>query len=645
MRSLVAELAVVAVALTLGAGSAQAATFTVDTTDDAGAGTLRQAIDDANAAPGADTIAITATGTIALTSPLPFLDGQLDIQGPGESRLAVDGGAIATVFSLCSCAHVTISDLTATNGMTPDSGGAVSVSGTLTLNRVTVSDSVADLDGGGIEVLPGAKLVANESTISGNRANVSLSGAGGGGINVESSATLTLRDSTVDGNKSSTDYGGVRVQGSASVERSTFTGNMALDGVAGGIGSTSIFEGGAGSLKLENSTLSGNSATLNGGGVGGYGSVDVTSSTIVANDAPVGANLVSFAFGSMTIQNSILAYPVNGTSCSPLGGTITSLGYNIDDDLSAPCGFAETTDQNGVDPKLGGLVNNGGPTLTRAPSATSPALNKGTAAGLTANMDGRVSDQRGVIRPAGAQADVGAVELASPTAVTGAASDVARDSAKVGGSATNPGVFSAQAYVQYGPASNPTQFQTDFKVIPAGTTAAPLAFDLPGLDPSTVYHYRLVVNNAEGSSTGEDKTFTTAAPPPPPPGPGPGPGPAPQPEPGVPTTIVISHRRVPLSQGKLLVALLCSAAPGTHCTGTLVLEPTDNASRVSSARRRALPRVKFDVPAGAIGSVRVSLPAQTKKQLGSKRKVVVKATATLTGGASTSRLLTVIRKF
>ena len=69
-------IAVLVVALSA-AVSAEAATFTVTTNADSGAGSLRQAITDANANPGADTINFNIPGagvhTIVLTTWLPNL--------------------------------------------------------------------------------------------------------------------------------------------------------------------------------------------------------------------------------------------------------------------------------------------------------------------------------------------------------------------------------------------------------------------------------------------------------------------------------------------------------------------------------------------------------------------------------------------
>jgi hypothetical protein len=288
---------------------------------------------------------------------------------------------------------------------------------------------------------------------------------------------------------------------------------------------------------------------------------------------------------------------------------------------------------------LGGLVDNGGPTLTRAPAPDSIAVNKGTAEGISAGSGGEVTDQRGVIRPVTTQADVGAVELAPPTAITGAASNVSSGGATVAGTATNPHVEDGQAFFQYGPEGNPTQSQTSPVTVSPGANNAPVSADLTNLQPSTTYHYRLVVNNAEGSSTGEDRMFTTSAAPVPPTPPTP-----PTPPVTNPASVLISHRRLPLVKGKIKVVLVCLGARGKRCKGRLVLTATDRKTRFRSARRSANPSASFNFKAGAKLTLQMSLPDKTRDQLKNNRHAIVRATATLTsGGPTTSRLLTINR--
>ncbi len=418
--------------------------------------------------------------------------------------------------------------ITGGTAVSPSAGGGIRSSGTVALDGVNVINNTAATDGGGIEVASGT-LTANHITVSGNKAIVATNGTGGG-IDVPTGGTLNLFDSTVSGNMSADNAGGLRVEGVATAERDTFSGNTAIGGYAGGIGVTSggeEFFTTTGTLTLKNSTVSGNTATMNGGGLGGFGNVTVVSTTIASNTAPTGANVVAELGGTTTLQNTIVADPMiapitalasgGAQNCASNGGTLTSKGFNLEDDAgdsttSTPpsCNFTQSTDKSGVDPKLGPLADNGGPTMTRALGAGSPAIDQGTVDGLAPSP---LTDQRGVSRPIGPKADIGAFELALPTAVTGAASNITPSGATVAGTATNPDVTGGQAFFQYWPASAPTSSQTASQPVAAGANAAAVTAQLTGLTPSTVYHYRLIVTNADGTSTGEDQTFTTPAPP------------------------------------------------------------------------------------------------------------------------------------
>jgi hypothetical protein len=92
------RLAVPAVAVLVAAGvaaPAHAAQWSVSTTADSGPGSLRQAVLDANAAPGPDAIAISVTGTVSLASALAGLSDDVTIAGPGADRVAIARGAAA----------------------------------------------------------------------------------------------------------------------------------------------------------------------------------------------------------------------------------------------------------------------------------------------------------------------------------------------------------------------------------------------------------------------------------------------------------------------------------------------------------------------------------------------------------------------
>ena len=110
----------------------------------------------------------------------------------------------------------------------------------------------------------------------------------------------------------------------------------------------------------------------------------------------------------VTVQNSIIAD--NSTySCqvegSPAVAVLTSLGNNVFTDGS--CG-AIGSDQVVVNTGLALLADNGGPTLTHALLAGSPALDAADGVSCPA------TDQRGVVRPQGDGCDIGAFELQAP---------------------------------------------------------------------------------------------------------------------------------------------------------------------------------------------------------------------------------------
>ncbi len=240
-------------------------------------------------------------------------------------------------------------------------------------------------------------LTLNRSVV---RANTNDTGAGG--IDTTASSTTVLNDSTVSGNHTTSDGGGLRHGGSTlTLNNSTVSGNTADVG-GGGISNTI-----AGSLIISNSTLT---ANVGGGGGGG-----------VYNTAPAVA----------TMSNSILAGNTGGLSFGGpdcLGGPITSVGYNLVGIVS--CVFmAAPTDLTGssafpLDAKVGPLADNGGPTPTHALLPGSPAIDSGS------NAICPPSDQRGRFRPVDGDGngtvvcDRGAVEQGATALVSLSINDV-----------------------------------------------------------------------------------------------------------------------------------------------------------------------------------------------------------------------------
>ncbi len=102
---------------------------------------------------------------------------------------------------------------------------------------------------------------------------------------------------------------------------------------------------------------------------------------------------------------------------------------------------------------------------------------------------------------------VGAWAVSLPTASTGAAKQVGYASAALDGS-VDPKGSDTSYYFQYGP-TKAYGGQTAIADAGAGTHAVPVSLSVAGLQPLTVYHYRLVAVNAQGAANGADRTLLT----------------------------------------------------------------------------------------------------------------------------------------
>jgi hypothetical protein len=279
----------------------------------------------------------------------------------------------------------TLSANTATN-----SGGGIYNSGTLTVSDSTLSGNAANGNGGGIYNYFSGTLAVSDSIMSGNSAR----GAGGGIYNFV--GTLTVSDSTLSGNAANGTYGvggGIYNGGTLTVTGSTLAGN------------TSTYYGGGihnnGTLTVSDSTLSGNSAAADGGGIWNYGThpVTLTNVTLTANRANTrggtyhGGGLMVYS-GLPVLHNTLIAGNFNdatGTTRDDVYGALNSGGdYNLIGDGTGMTGLSNGVNGNlvgsagaPIDPLLGPLQDNGGPTLTHALLPDSPAIDAGNNAYAT----------------------------------------------------------------------------------------------------------------------------------------------------------------------------------------------------------------------------------------------------------------------
>ena len=345
------------------------AIFTVTNTNDSGAGSLRAAL---AAAGDGDLINFSALfntpQTINLLTVLSNITKSVTIQGPGANLLNVRRDYNAASFTIFNIASGV------TNG--------VAISGMTISNGRDVGGAGQDGFGGGIDST--SNLTLTNVYVTGNQA------VGGGGV------ALGFADGVFTG--------------------CTFSGNTAtLNG--GGIN----YEGDGGhTLRLINSTVSGNSATNSGGGgiinfsQVGNSRLEVVSSTVANN---TGGGIRTFtqtdatATATTTLRNTVIAgnTPNNLATGTAGGGAATfqTLGFNLSDNYNGvfpPLASDKTTST----PRLGPLSLNGGQTPTHALLGGSPALNSGDPSGST-------TDQRGVPRVFSTNADIGAVEMQTDT--------------------------------------------------------------------------------------------------------------------------------------------------------------------------------------------------------------------------------------
>ncbi len=312
-------------------------TYTVNTLSDSanpGAGllTLRQAVANANAHTGPDTIAFSTSlfkpgsqHTINLSQgQITFTDtsGATTVNGPGATVATVNAGQVSRIFNVAAGATISISGLTITGGeetiadaVGNTGGGAILNAGTLTLNSSTITGNTVLASGqhsyannyGGITSYPGIGLggaidstgsltIANSILSSNSVTNVAFGddsnsnplkdGASFGGA-VYSVGPLILNNDTITGNTAagtvSASYSGIDQDGGPAAGGAAYAAGTLT--VAGSIISGNSAIGG----RSQPSYGSGNSGYASGGGLFVAGALNISISKVIQNSA-IGGN-------------------------------------------------------------------------------------------------------------------------------------------------------------------------------------------------------------------------------------------------------------------------------------------------------------------------------------------------------------------
>jgi len=291
------------------------ATFTVINTNDMGAGSLRQAILDANGTDATDTIAFAASligQTITLTGGEIAITENTIIKGsaPGKDLVTISGNNASRIFNIDDSTpgllNVSISGLAFVNGDAgAGDGGAIYTEESLTVDRTIFVNNEADDSGGAIYSNTSGKLIVKNSTFTGNTSTTRY----GGAFYARTEGDVQVYNSVFNSNSAT--YGGamcITITGENAnliIDKSTMNDNTATTH-NGGAAHLQNLNTGSGKIIVKNSVVSGNSAGQEGGGF--YldaGNVIITKTVFTNNTAfDAGGAVGNFNTNSVIITSS-----------------------------------------------------------------------------------------------------------------------------------------------------------------------------------------------------------------------------------------------------------------------------------------------------------------------------------------------------
>jgi hypothetical protein len=369
--------------------SLKAERFIVTTTNSSGAGSLMQAVQDANALAGQDTILFAANvrGTINNNGTLDLTEG-LTIIGPGADLLTITSGGNGRVILIDQVYDATFNF----HGLT-FSGGQCSTGPGAGICVITQYINIYD-------------CVIKDNV-------VSYPNSGGGGVYIMSWAAR-IENSLIENNTNQLAGAGVAINSNGYFKNTSIINNNVtnVNPTWGGGGIYNV-----GNLILENCTIAGNTHPEKAGGIyhSQYGSLKLFNCTVVNNNSDVGGGIGNFSSSPtdtmITLCHTIVANNT-ATDGNDLYGLFGSLGYNLIEDF---IGYTMTGDETGniygIDPALGNLTEFSPTVKAFQPLIGSLMIDAGN------NLTCRAIDQRGIDRPqdgdenGNAIADIGAIEM------------------------------------------------------------------------------------------------------------------------------------------------------------------------------------------------------------------------------------------
>jgi predicted outer membrane repeat protein len=439
---------------------ARAATITVTSTANTGAGTLRQALIDAAAGDTID-FNLTYPATITVTSTLTITKNNLTISGPGVNNLTIDGGGAVRVFLMNSALSVNISNLKIANGKTTGTYSSTQAgagfradtttgSGTKVFTNVWFHNNDAAYDGGAFyESSTTSSTVRFIGTTFTDNDSINGTSASWGGAILNGSAALVIANSTFHNNTAYDQGGAIRSSGAnVTIYNTTISGNRVTRASGGSAGGLRLSFGGT-TFNISNTIIAGNS--INAG--------STTAATANCSFAPTSgfAGSNNLEFGPAT------------SDCNKTGMPFT---------LSDP---ALST--------IGNYGGNGIPVMP--PNMGSPAIDTGEPT-ICSNAIVNNIDARGLTRPFGSACDIGAVELIPLATPTPSSTPTATATPDPTATATATATMSA-------PVCFATALNGSNEVPPSGSLATGSAFLT--VYPGLTYDFSAFVNNLSGTIT------------------------------------------------------------------------------------------------------------------------------------------------